>query len=201
MAYGSKSSDIKDSSNLGTGIHEVVLAEAKAQTVTTAKGDFEVLDYVFKNINGDQFQYRIFNPETSTKVEKAEKDASDKVVYIASKVSGKEKELPAVESWNEFTETAISLLPKDYNKVPLSIKLIGNVYNGKANVQTNNLYNGGWIGGGWLERKDSGKVLVLSVQDKKSIAEYEAFLMEKPKSKVEPEFTGATEAEGDFTEF
>jgi len=182
MGYGSKSSDIREGASLGHGVHKKVnLVEVKKHITEPKKGadaGYDVLDYIFKNKKGDQYVYRIFNPEggdDETKVAKAQKDASDKVVYIASKISNKEVELNGdkINSWDDFTTEAIALLPEGFEKIDLDIKLVGSVYQGKANVGAPNIYQGGWIGGGWIKRSDSKDELTLSEQDKKSIAQYE----------------------------
>lgn len=181
--YGSKSENLRESSSLGVGIHSnVALKEVKAHTTEPKKegaDTYEVLDFTFKNAKGDQYTYRVFNPEKgdALKIEQNAKDAADKVVYILAKLSGKPVEIPdTIESWEEFCAFVKDALPKDYDKIALEIKLIGNVYNGRANVQAPNIYKGGFIGGGWIRKMSDADKLTLSDVDKKSIATYEDHL-------------------------
>lgn len=187
MGYASNSKEINEGSALGVGIHQnVFLVEGKGHTTEPKKEDgdtYEVLDFTFKNKKGDFHTRRIFNPENGNasqdevKLGVAQKNAADVAVYILSKITGKDIELPSVDSWDEFTKAVIDLLPVDYDKIPMELMLVGNVYKGKATVISPNVYNGGFIGGSWLARMDSSDRLKITDQAKKMNAAYEDALV------------------------
>jgi len=173
MGYGSKSTDIKESAKMGVGIHEnVTVTSVVAQTIEYKNGDSgDVLDITFTKDKGlaseEDFMLRTFNPESGneTYLEKNKEHAGALVTYIASKVTGEESEIPdTVDSWKSFTKAAIKLIP--INDTTLSIKLVGNVYNGKANIQVTRYW-------GWLTRTDSGKKLKFSQNELGDNAQYE----------------------------
>jgi hypothetical protein len=173
--YGAKSNSIQESVQaMSIDIHKAKVVEAKAFT-TEPKNEggktFDVLDIVFKNPAQEEFKIRCFSPENDEDKTRATKSAeyySKLVVYIASKLKGEEVELPKVKSWAEFTAAAVELL-SGQDDVPLWLKLTGNVWNGKANVQVTRYF-------GWLERVDSGKKPKYSQNEVKGNAEYTAQL-------------------------
>jgi hypothetical protein len=172
MQFGGSSNEIKELSPLKPGIYKnIVLAKVEALTTEGKDGKpgYEVLDFYFEGI-GFNFLKRIFNPlkgEDQEKVGKAAKNASAIVLYIASKILNRDVNLPSVSTWDEFTTASIGLFKQGFNKELLQMKLVGNVYNGKARVDTTYYF-------GWLKRMDEGVELEFSKQEKEENAKWEA---------------------------
>lgn len=176
--YGAKSSNIAESSNpMSIDVHKAKVTEAKAFTTeANKKGDtYDVLDIHFANAAQETFKIRCFNPDSDDDKNRKAKNAeyySKLVVYIASKLHGEEVELPKVKSWEEFCAASCELL-NGHDDVPCWLKLTGNVWNGKSNIQITRYF-------GWLERVDSGKQPKYSQNESKGNAEYEASLSGAP---------------------
>ncbi len=196
-AYGSKSSDIKESPNyLGHGVNEnLAIVDVSAGLKKRQKGEEEddVCDVLFKSAAG-QFQLRVFNPDKgddAEKVAKNQKYTSDLFAYLGRKITGKDVEIPStISSFKELTDYFIKLIgPKEgYSKLRFALKLVGNVYNGKANIQVTRYF-------GWLERMDSAKKPVSSPSEIAKNNEYDAFIANKtPNTSTKKE----GEAEEDF---
>lgn len=187
MAYGAKSSDIKEGSYLSYGEYEngriaLVDVDPAKKRVKGEETD-DVCDVIFTH-KGGKFQLRTFNPDTGTDEVKKEKNseyASKLFAYIAKKLTGKEQEVPTtISSFEELTVWFLETIgPKEvYSKVPVNFKLVGNEYNGKANIQVTKYF-------GWLERVDSEKKPKFSPNEIASNNAYDKFLREKtPKTKT-----------------
>ncbi len=189
MAYGSKSSDIKETSYLSHGIHKVRIVDISAGLKKRAKSEEEddVCDVIFKGVQGE-FKLRVFNPDTDedeTRKEKNQKYTSDLFAYLGRKITGNEVEIPStISSWKELTDFFIKLVgTKDvYSKIPFLIKLVGNDYNGKQNITVTRYF-------GWLEKeKEGGKVPTFSATEIASNTAYDNAIAKK--SAPAPEASG-----------
>ncbi len=177
--YGAKSSDINEKSYLGYGEHSGVhITDISAGVKKRQKSEEtdDVCDVTFTGLQG-QFQLRMFNPDVDTDEERKAKNQeyiSKLMSYILKKLKNKDIDVPAVGSWKELTDWFISQAGQkaDYNKVSLELKLVGNVYNDKANVQVTRYF-------GWLERTDSGKKVKFSANEIASNNAYDAKMKTK----------------------
>lgn len=198
MAYGAKSSDISEVSYLGYGEHgNIRIADISAGLKKRKNSETEddVCDVVFKNAQG-QYQQRMFNPDNDADAARKEKNQeyySKLMAYILKKLKGKDIEVPStINNWKELTDWFIKEAGQkaEYSKVLLQLKLVGNVYDGKANVVTTRYF-------GWLERMDSEKKIKFSANELQSNAEYDRFMADK-KPKTEGGDSGGAEDTGDL---
>jgi hypothetical protein len=176
MGYGGKSNEIKEISYMSHGVHEnVYIKEIKAHVEKSKDGsaEYDVIDIIFAGATGD-FKLRVFNPDNSKPedLDKNQKYASDVLLYIASKLSNSDKEITGVTNWASLKSWFKANLPQAYSSVKLALKLTGNVYNGKANIQVTRYF-------GWLDRMDSPKRPIMSASEIKGNLEYDAFQAKK----------------------
>lgn len=184
--YGANSKDIKDVSYLGIGIHDATLSKVSIDPFTDkSEKVWDVIDFTFKGSQGE-FTIRSFNPDDDTDDEKKGKNQvyiSNLIAYILKKIKNAEVEVPStLSSFTELKNWAIAQLGTNYMNIPLVIKLVGNVYNGKANVQVTKYF-------GWLERKDSGKLPIFSKGEEAKNLEYNNFGSNKAAATSEAEST------------
>lgn len=136
--------------------------------------------FLFEGDNG-QFTIRLFNPDEDSDEKRKEKNQeyySNLISYILKKIKNVEVIVPSVSSFEELKNWTIAQLGNGYSTVPLIIKIIGNVYNNKANIQITKYF-------GWLERKDSGKLPSFSFNEEQGNKEYINFINKKNKDTEE----------------
>lgn len=183
MAYKqTKSSEIADVQYLSHGEHSNVRVtdiSAGLKKRKNSEEEDDVCDVLFRSIQG-QYQLRVFNPDNDEDEDRREKNQEyipKLFAYILKKLKNKEIEVPAVNSFKELCDWFIKEAgdPKEYSKVSLELKLVGNVYNGKATVGVTRYF-------GWLERSDSGKKVKFSANEISANATYDKFLRDRQPS-------------------
>lgn len=166
--------------SMSPGIHDNVhLTGIKAHTHKDKKDrEWQVLDITFKNAKKEIHTHRIFNPAQGdqAKLEDNATTIANQLSYIATKLQGKDAEVEA-ESWEDLCNWAIENIPT--NKVPLKVKLLGNVYNGQANVQITKYT-------GWLKTMASGETIRFSKKENEANAAYFAFMKPAVSNGVAP---------------
>jgi len=172
--FKADSREIQQSSvPMSPGVHKIWVSSVKAhKTEPREEGgeSYDVIDIELMNSAKETNKIRLFNPMNTSDEAIREREATyaaKVIVTFANKIQNKDIELN-VSSWEElgkFAEKNIDVKAK----VPLLIKLIGNVYNGKARVGITR-YDG------WLKRFDSGESIKLSQNENKSNAEWDAFV-------------------------
>lgn len=174
-AYGSNEKALVEVSPMSVGIHnDVEITKIEAVEIVNKVGKkFNLLDFTFENAKGETHLHRLFNPDTETdpnKKAKKQVGVSNFVAYIATKVNGKPCIFSGegVESWEDFTTAAIELIGDGYLGKKFQVKLLGNVYKGKASIVIPNYT-------GWIEPQESEKRLKFSPSEKKGNLEYKAF--------------------------
>jgi len=172
--FNQKSADIAESSApMSPGVHEVWVTNVKAHTTKPKEEGgttYNVIDIEVKNSKKESNLIRLFDP---TKIEDEEKKgkeikfAGKVITAFASKTQGEDIELSA-KDWKELGKWAVKNIDPE-NKAKLLIKLIGNVWEGKARVGITR-YDG------WLKRADSGESIKLSKNENTKNVEWTEFV-------------------------
>lgn len=154
------------------GVHEVKLVSVTNESYTTNNDKYleNPLQLEFYKKEGETI-YRHNHMELQPREEDEESKVNnkiDRILYIVGKITGQDKNVQG-ETWKDFTDKVVSELKpyvENKSKRPeLYLKLIGNVYNGRANLQIPGYK-------GFLERKDSGKMPTVSQKEQERNKEY-----------------------------
>lgn len=142
---------------------------AGQDNVFSVEFELQGSDIKDQNVEGFIHSRLEFEPEGDEKLQKA----VDRIAYFAKKFAA-EEDVMAIkgQNWRDYCSKMIQLLNAHNVKgAEATIKVIGNVYNGKARVQSPKYP--GWI-------STDGKPLVFSKKEMEANAEYLAALTAAP---------------------
>jgi len=179
MTFGGSTGEaVKDSSNnypsiQQPGVHKGVKLVSVSNDSYTTNNDKYLenplqLEFYKKE---DETIYRHMHMELQPREsdEKSKTDNKvDRILYIVGKITQDNKEITG-DTWEEFTSNVVKELEpfvnEKENRPELFLKLVGNVYNGRANLQIPGYK-------GFLERVDSGSMPTVSKSEDQKNQEY-----------------------------
>lgn len=180
--FGTSKEDIQDSGNasyLNTPyLGDAVLSNVFVEDINSKSGDtypnvlkfqFIVLgkDILDNDVKGQIVEKAEFPPRDTDTPDKI-RNKTGRIGYIMKYFMKEEDVLISnVNSWAEFVDVVVKRFEKNgsYSSVPVRLKVVGNVYNGNANVQIPNYK-------GFLQGEDSMSAISFSNNEMKANREY-----------------------------
>lgn len=182
MKFGTSKAEIQDSGNASylsmPYLGEARLASVFVEDIESKSGDVfpDVLKFQFKvlgeDVQGNDVKGQIVEkaefPPREDDDQKKITNKTGRIGYIMKYFMPEEDVLiNNVSSWREFADVVVKRFEKNsgYVDVPVKLKVVGNVYNGNANVQIPNYK-------GFLQGKDSESAITFSKNELSANREY-----------------------------